>query len=652
MPRAHLIAVILISVGAACSSSRDDSSRHLTRDTACTDLDGDGVCMWEDCNDENPTLAVASTELCDGLDNDCDGEIDEGALTFFYVDVDGDEYGDPGAGTWECEAPKGYSERGDDCDDYDANIHPGAVEVCNGDDDDCDGLIDEDTTSVWYHDADSDGYGVTGDVEVTCSQPYGYAAENGDCDDLDPDIHPGAHDVCDDGVDNDCTGADASCVFSGEASLSVAISKYVGDESGERSGNELDLGDVNGDGFYDLWVAARESSAAASAGGEAYLVYGPSTGIEQLSVADTSLVGDQAEYEVGRGLDLVDLNGDGLLDLVAGAPHGSGGYGGGAYVLFAPPSSGVVPTASADLRLLGLVSGDDAGHGLAGGDYDGDGQADLAVGAYQADDGALDAGVIYVQSGPLTAGSMSLGDATAALICDDRGSGAGEYVSSGDVTDDGFDDVFASAANATFGPVNAGVIYVMAGPMTGTSLLSSHTALFMGEMGSAYAGSEVAVGDIDGDGSNDLLIGAYGDSTIGSSAGAAYVVHGPVTGDHSLSDAEAKLEGPIAGAYAGWSVATADADADGFSDVAVGALGMRSSAGAAFVLFGPVTGTFDLSTSDAVFYGEGPSDEAGAALDFGDTNGDGVLDLAVGAEFLTNGGVQTGGAYVVLGLGR
>jgi hypothetical protein len=144
-------------------------------------------------------------EVCDGVDNDCDGAIDEGLpLKTFFLDADGDSFG--GTTTMQaCAPPEGYTDKGKDCDDDDPAVYPGAPEVCNNVDDNCNGVADEGIQKpTFYRDNDGDGFG--GPLTIlACSAPQGYAEAGGDCNDLNPKIHPDAAEECD-GVDNNCNG--------------------------------------------------------------------------------------------------------------------------------------------------------------------------------------------------------------------------------------------------------------------------------------------------------------------------------------------------------------------------------------------------------------------------------------------------------------
>ena len=178
---------------------------------ACSEPSG-YVADATDCDDADGTVNPAATEYCDGIDNDCDGGVDEddavGAGTW-YADVDGDGYGDPGSSSSACAQPSGYVADDSDCDDADGAQYPGADEYCNGEDDDCDGTVDEDEAvdaSTWYADVDGDGYGDPASSSVACVQPSGYVADDSDCDDTEATTNPGATEVWYDGVDADCDG--------------------------------------------------------------------------------------------------------------------------------------------------------------------------------------------------------------------------------------------------------------------------------------------------------------------------------------------------------------------------------------------------------------------------------------------------------------
>ncbi len=114
-----------------------------------------------------------ATELCDGVDNDCDGETDEEVETTYYLDADEDGFGDPAEPVEACEKPAGYVLSGSDCDDDDANAYPGNEEICDDVDDDRNGEIDEDVTDTWFLDYDGDGYGVDGRAAARFASPRG-----------------------------------------------------------------------------------------------------------------------------------------------------------------------------------------------------------------------------------------------------------------------------------------------------------------------------------------------------------------------------------------------------------------------------------------------------------------------------------------------
>jgi len=147
------------------------------------DLDGDGVERPRDCDDSDP----------DAFDDQ-----------IFFRDADGDGFGDLTDAIEACAAPEGYVANSDDCDDDDQTRFPGASEICNGVDDDCDLAVDEDTALVrFYRDADDDGAGNVDDILEACVRPDGYVPVGDDCDDTNQDVNPDADEVCN-GIDDDC----------------------------------------------------------------------------------------------------------------------------------------------------------------------------------------------------------------------------------------------------------------------------------------------------------------------------------------------------------------------------------------------------------------------------------------------------------------
>jgi len=159
-----------------------------------------------DCDDYDASVHPYTNELEDGKDNNCNGMTDEGFVDIlFYADRDGDKYGDPGSTRLQRRKPKGYVLNNLDCNDDSADDHPDAVELPDQRDNDCDGSVDEEDTT-WFRDVDGDGFGVTHDAITSLGAVPGYVRNDGDCDDANETIYPGAQEIFD-SADNDCDGA-------------------------------------------------------------------------------------------------------------------------------------------------------------------------------------------------------------------------------------------------------------------------------------------------------------------------------------------------------------------------------------------------------------------------------------------------------------
>ncbi len=281
IPTRHILALAAALLAVACGEkepidSPDDTHVEDTdlvdteppEDTGPFDVDGDGYVASEDCDDEDPEINPGAVEVCDGIDNDCSGDIDGDATDrpTWYADVDEDGFGDESQATLACEQPAGTVDVAGDCDDTDsafnpsateddcadpndyncdgsvgfadkdgdgwaaceecndANklINPDATEVCDEVDNDCDSKtddaddsLDSSTGSTFYEDGDGDGYGNASVTDLSCEVQTGWSSDNTDCDDSDGDVNPGESETFYNGVNDDCD-ADDDCDQDGD----------------------------------------------------------------------------------------------------------------------------------------------------------------------------------------------------------------------------------------------------------------------------------------------------------------------------------------------------------------------------------------------------------------------------------------------------
>lgn len=369
----------------------------------------------------------------------------------------------------------------------------------------------------------------------------------------------------------------------GDPNLEDADVRLDGQSNDDQAGDGVAIvGDVDGQGGDELVVGAPTYDGTGSRRGRVYLVGAPAPGTVRLD-AFPWFTGEVNDDMVGWAVaGAGDIDGDSLADILVGAPQYPVDYADGgpgkAYLFHGDPVPGQA-FASPAARLFGRAPGDSAGHSVAGpGDTDGDGLADVLIGAPFDDTRGTDAGAAYLVLGDRAAGEVDLGDADGIFLGEDAFNTAGWAVGAGgDVDGDGLADLVVGADwNSTAGR-NAGAAYLVLGRAApGQAVLSDADARFAGEQPDDRAGGSVGIaGDLDGDGHADVLIGATGVDTAVTNAGAAYVVYGPVWGGVSLADADVRVAGSVVRAFAGYAVSGGgDTDGDGLDDVLIGTVGL------------------------------------------------------------------------------
>ena len=614
-----------------CFVDSDGDTYGTTSTVSSSDLDCTGSGEAEndqDCDDTSASVSPSATEVvADGIDNDCDEE------ELCYVDSDGDDYGSTstaGSKDLDC-SDSGEADNSDDCDDGDDGISPDAVEVAaDGVDSDCDG------TELCYQDADGDTYGTSTTVsssDLDCNGS-GESELDSDCEDSVATAYPGATEVCDDGVDNDCDGLTLSCGPYGDFAKGDADYTLTGTNNNYGVGTALATGDFDGDGTPDLWIGARYADHNQTNAGAAYLLLGPISSDRSVQGSDdAALKGNTSSGNFSRRLRVGDLNGDGNDDLVV---HGynasvdnSRSSAGLVFVYYGPITADINKADDknkADAWARGEDSGDYFGYGMTIGDLDDDGSEDLLVGAPYHYNNSSYEGTSYI-----FLGGVSGDDLSPDYTWDGGASNSytGTAMLSEDFDGDGVDDWVVGGERASSWD---GIAYVVYGGITADGDWSSDADVTLSGSSTEGAGRSFAAGDFDGDGSTDLVVGAPYKSTY---KGAAYVLTGTLSTGTLSSVASSTFAGASNYDYASWSMdAGCDVDADGLDDLLIGSPQDNDAGYGYLILGGWTSGTLSLSSDyDTEIVGGGDDELGLEMLCMPDMDGNGADEIVVSAPW-------------------
>jgi hypothetical protein len=471
--------------------------------------------------------------------------------------------------------------------------------------------------------------------------------------------------------------------------------RIMGDDAYDRSGSSVSSGDINGDGIGDIIIGAYQADPEGGPGaGEVYVIYGRLDAAAECVVdlnsvpADITICGDDSYDHSGYAVASGDINGNGVDDIILGA-YGSAPAGGGdageVHVIYGSGSFPVDHTidlnaGSSDISIYGDDVLDLCGESVWSGDVNGDGVDDILIGAAGSTPAPM-AGKAYVVYGSRSFPDNYVIDlnsvsADVSIYGADAGDRLGASVSGGDVNGDGIDDILIGAPRPglPWQTRKTGKAYVIYGrtsfPVNHTIELSSIAAdltLSGSDEGDSF-GQWVSCGDINGDGIDDIIVGAQmADPAGGDDAGQACVVYGsgsfPAshTLDLSSRTADVTVYGDDAGDYSGHSGSVGDINGDGIDDMIIGAYGADTRAGdevgETYVIYGnrffPISHTIDLDSvpADVIVYGDDAMDRSGWAVSSGDVNGDGIDDLLIGTFSADPaGGIGAGETYVIYGV--
>lgn len=412
--------------------------------------------------------------------------------------------------------------------------------------------------------------------------------------------------------------------------------------------NTDDYGDMLvGAPGYDPEVITRVPSDG-DVTGVAYLLHGPLAGETAVGVANVVFTGEAVGDGAGMSLVAADLNKDGYQDAVIGAPFGqlAGTQSGLAYVAYGPHAG--VTLLETSQRVAGEAHGDWFGWQVATADMNADDRVDLLVGAPHA--GTNSAGTVTVGTGGDGGIVSDVHTVGAFRVVGEANDMFGFALATGDMNGDGVDDIVGSAPRTGDGGDSTGVVYIVHGPLTDDAFAVDGEALTYGVQGDGF-GRTVVLGDGNGDGSNDVFVGAPSDDARAPDAGAVYAFS---SGVQTASEPFLTIVGAAYGDSAGESVALLDGNGDRTQDVAVGAPFADAEGvadvGKAYMVYGPAEGCVELGDAYASTSGTRYGDRLGKRVaSIGDTDNDGMDDLAVASPYASLTGARSGYVYLFTG---
>jgi formylmethanofuran dehydrogenase subunit C len=397
----------------------------------------------------------------------------------------------------------------------------------------------------------------------------------------------------------------------------------TGGATSDQFGYSLASADFNADGRTDLAVGAYSAN---SISGRTYLFYNDGVLPNAVASADVTITGSDTFSEFGKKLTVGDWNGDGRTDLAVSAPaYDFFGATGRVYLFY---NDGTYPTTSsgADVIITGEATSNQFGIGLTSGDFNYNGQTDLVVSASSY---SSSTGRVYVFYGdgsiPTTAGTADVtitGEATSNLF--------GYALTEGDFNTDGKIDLAVGAVGYNpGGAASTGRAYVFYGGSITTENASGADVIITGAATSDNFGTALSAGDLNTDGKSDLVVSA---NSYSSSTGRVYVFYGDGSIPTTAGTADVTITGEATNDIFGNSLATADWNTDGRTDLAVGARGYSSFMGRVYTFNNDGSYPTSAGTADVIVTGIASSNNFGRALTAGDWNSDGQADLAVGAD--------------------